>query len=248
MRGEGEFLVIPAIDIRAGRCVRLVQGDFARETVYAADPVQVARRWVEQGARRLHLVDLDGARCGTPVNGEAIGRIVRSVDVPCQLGGGLRSTEAIAAVLEQGIEFVIVGSRAVTEPAWLGEIAERWPHRILLGLDVRDGRVAIRGWESEAGIEVGDLLDAAGRLPLAGVIYTAINRDGTLQGPDFGQLEWASHRYVGRLYASGGVASVADIAKLAAMDLAGCIVGKGLYEGTVSLAEAIAVATQVQKG
>lgn len=246
MSSVDQFEVIPAIDLLGGRCVRLFQGDYQKQTVYSEDPAEVAKRWVAEGARRIHLVDLDGAKHGRPTNVAVIERICREIDASFQLGGGLRTTEAIARAFDMGVSLAIVGSRGVTDPDWLARIADRWPGRILLGVDVRDGKVAIRGWEASSAANLPELLAYAGELPLGGVIYTTITRDGTLMGPAFEELDRAASVYSGPLYASGGIASPADIERLAEMPLAGCIVGKALYEGTVSLPDAIGRAARVR--
>jgi len=148
-------LILPAIDLRGGQCVRLRQGDYSQETVFGSDPAGMARRWVDQGARYLHLVDLDGAKAGRPVNGESIRRIVAAVDVPCQLGGGLRSETDIAEALNWGVQRVIIGTKALKDPKWFSQVCRRFPNQIVLGIDARDGRVATEGW-----LETSDCLAA----------------------------------------------------------------------------------------
>ncbi|MBW3541850.1 MAG: 1-(5-phosphoribosyl)-5-[(5-phosphoribosylamino)methylideneamino]imidazole-4-carboxamide isomerase [Planctomycetes bacterium] len=243
--------IIPAIDIRGGRCVRLVQGDYERETVFAEDPVSMARRWVDEGARRLHLVDLDGAREGRPVNADVVQRIVGSVGVPCQFGGGLRDDASLAVMLEQaGVERAIVGTQALKQPEWFRDAVARWPGRIVLGLDARDSRVATDGWLDVSQVPALELAKSYARLPLAAIIYTNIANDGMLAGVDdstFGDLEALAELGLPVL-ASGGVTSVDDVARLAEIHrrqprLAGAIVGRALYEGTLKLADALAAST-----
>ncbi len=176
--------VIPAIDLRGGLCVRLRQGDFDHETVFGDDPAAMAARWESEGAARIHLVDLDGAKAGRPVNVEAVGRIVRRVHVPCQLGGGMRDQATIAAWLEAGLDRVIVGTQALRDPDWFGRMAETYPGRLVLGLDARDGTVATQGWLETSTVEALALAEQFDELPLAGIIYTDIARDGTLEGPN----------------------------------------------------------------
>lgn len=235
------MLILPAIDLRGGRCVRLRQGDFARETVFDADPAAAAARWAREGARYLHVVDLDGAREGKPVNRDSVRRIIDAADVPCQLGGGLRATADVAEVLGWGVDRVVVGTRALLEPAWLEELARQFPGRIVLGVDARDGRVVTHGWTEGSDRPVGDVVERSGGLPLAALVYTDVSRDGMLEGPNFdafGDLVRAASVPV---IASGGVTSPEDVRRLARLGVAGCIIGRALYEGTLSLAEAIAI-------
>ncbi len=234
--------ILPAIDIRGGQCVRLRQGDYARETVFGADPADMASRWVAAGAKFLHLVDLDGAREGKPVNGPVIRQIVETCGAPCQLGGGLRRVEDVQEALAWGIERVVIGTRAVTEPAWLEAICARFPRRIVLGIDARHGRVATEGW-----LEVSDRSALALAIqcdpwPLAALVYTDISRDGMLEGPNFDALAEIARAVHLPVIASGGVSSADDVRQLAELGLAGCIIGRALYEGKLDLAEAISVA------
>ncbi len=244
-RGSNRFLVIPAIDLLGGRCVRLYRGDYSERTVYNDEPVTVARRWADAGAERLHLVDLDGAREGKPCNLELIRTIVAAVGIPCQVGGGVREEAVAAQLLEAGVAYVVVGSRAVSEPDWLARMADRFPGRIWLGLDTRNGRPAVRGWTATVDRSPRELLAEADRLPLAGVIVTAIERDGTLAGPALDLLSDIVHATRHPVLASGGVTTIDDVRRLAQMPLAGCIVGKALYENKLSLQEAILTVRQL---
>src|SRR3954454_23441980 len=176
--------VIPAIDVRGGRCVRLRQGDFDQETVFGDDPAAMALRWESEGAARIHLVDLDGAKEGRPVNVEAVRRILASVGVPCQLGGGIRDEATIAAWLEAGLERVVVGTQALRDPDWFGHMARAYPGRLLLGLDARDGRVAAQGWLEVSSVAALALAQEFDPLPLAGLIYPDSACDGPLEGPN----------------------------------------------------------------
>ena len=182
------MLIIPAIDLRGGRCVRLRQGDYAQETVFGDDPAAMARHWVEQGAKYLHLVDLDGAKDGKPTNVEAIRAIVATAGVPCQLGGGLRSEADLERGFGLGLDRLIVGTGALKSPDWFALMARKYPGRLLLGLDVKNGRVAVEGWLEVADYRAIDLVQRFESLPLAGVICTDIQRDGMLQGPNVESL------------------------------------------------------------
>jgi phosphoribosylformimino-5-aminoimidazole carboxamide ribotide isomerase len=231
--------VIPAIDVRGGRCVRLWQGDFDQETVFGDDPAAMAVRWQSEGASRIHLVDLDGAREGRPVNIEAVRRVLGAVGVPCQLGGGIRDEATIAAWLEEGLERVVVGTQALRDPDWFGRMARAYPGRLLLGLDARDGRVAAQGWLEVSSVAALALAQEFDPLPLAGIIYTDIARDGTLEGPNLGAIDALARAVRTPVIASGGVGKVEDLEQLATLPIVGCIVGRALYEGRFSLAEVI---------
>lgn len=228
----------PAIDLRGGKCVRLLQGDYERETVFNADPVAVARDFVAAGARRLHVVDLDGAKAGGPVQAALVRRMVEEAGVPCQLGGGVRSRETAAAYLAAGVERVVLGSAAVERPELLESLAREFPGRIVLGLDARDGRVAVRGWLETSGLTAVEIARRHAGLPLAGVVYTDIEKDGMLAGPNLEALTEMIAATRLPVVASGGVATAADIGRVAATGAAGCIVGKALYAGAVTMAEA----------
>lgn len=230
--------VIPAIDLRGGQCVRLVQGDYDRETVFGDDPAAMAVRWVSEGATRIHLVDLDGAKSGRPVNVEAVRAILKAVDVPCQIGGGIRDDETAAAWLAAGIERVIVGTQALKEPAWFRALVERFPDRVVLGLDARDGRVATGGWLDVSSVVAVSLAEQFDDLPLAAVVYTDIACDGMLEGPNLAATKALAQRIKTPVIASGGVGSLEDLDRLAELPIAGCIVGRALYEGRFRLSEA----------
>lgn len=242
--------IVPAIDLRGGRCVRLVQGDYARETVFSEDPVAMALRWQGEGAARLHLVDLDGAREGRPVNAAAVRAIASAVQIPCQLGGGLRDESSIRGMLEDGgVSRVIVGTRAVTDPPWFQRMAERYPQRLVLGIDARNSYAATGGWLDVSQTSAMALAQRYAGLPLAAVIYTNIANDGMLSGVDPSTIEdLVAMAGLGLpVLASGGVTSSRDIENLAqaqrrAPMLAGAIVGRALYEGALTMAEALAAA------
>jgi phosphoribosylformimino-5-aminoimidazole carboxamide ribotide isomerase len=231
--------IIPAIDLRGGRCVRLRQGDFDQETVFGHDPAESAACWEAEGASRIHVVDLDGARSGWPVNVESVRRIVQTVKIPCQLGGGLRDEATIAVWLEAGVDRLVVGTMALREPEWFSHMARAYPGRLLLGLDAREGRVAAQGWLELSTAPALDLARKFDRLPLAGIIYTDIARDGTLEGPNLEGIAALLSTVETPVIASGGIGDLGDLERLGALPLAGCIVGRALYEGRFTLGEAI---------
>jgi phosphoribosylformimino-5-aminoimidazole carboxamide ribotide isomerase len=230
--------VIPAIDLRGGCCVRLRQGDYDRETIFSADPAAMAAQWEAEGAARIHLVDLDGARVGRPMNVAAVRAIIERVAVPCQLGGGIRSDATIANWLDAGIERVIVGTQALKDPPWFRAMAQKYAGRLILGLDARDGRVATEGWLDVSSVEAATLAEQFDDLPLAGVVYTDIARDGMLEGPNLATTEALAVRLKTPVIASGGVGSLEDLTRLAALPIAACIVGRALYDGRFRFREA----------
>lgn len=242
--------ILPAIDLRGGRCVRLRQGDYAQETVFGADPVQVACDFAAAGATRLHLVDLDGAKAGHPVNVELIRQVVRAISIPVELGGGLRDDASLALVLEElGVDRAIVGTQALKAPAWFRAAALRYPGRMALGLDARNGFVATAGWLEVSATPATELARQFLDLDLAAVIYTNIANDGMMQGIDPQTLaELEAFAELGlKVIASGGVTTRTDVEHLAEIAarqprLVGAIVGRALYEGTLTVAEAIAAA------
>ena len=241
-RINGHVQIFPAIDLRNGRCVRLRQGDYSQETIFGDDPAAIARKWVKDGATFLHLVDLDGAKLGSPVNVDGICQIVAAVDVPCQLGGGLRTEEHIAVALSWGVERVILGSRAVMDPSWLDAVTRRFPARIVLGIDARDGRAAAQGWTEVSSIPALDLARQCASLPLAAIVYTDISRDGMLAGPNVDALAEMANAVSFPVIASGGITTLDDIRRLKKIRVAGCIIGRALYEERLQLSEAIAAA------
>lgn len=230
--------VIPAIDLRGGQCVRLVQGDYDRETVFGEDPAAMAEHWVREGATRLHLVDLDGAKLGRPVNVESVRSILDRVDVPCQLGGGVRDEETLETWLDAGLDRVIVGTQALKDPDWFAGMAERHPGKLVLGLDARDGKVATAGWLDVSSVEATTLAEQFDGLGLAAIIYTDIARDGMLEGPNLEQTEALARRVKTPVIASGGVSTLEDLENLSTLPVAGAIVGRALYDGRFRLSEA----------
>lgn len=240
----GALELFPAIDLRGGRLVRLVEGDFSREKVYGDDPPSVARAFAAQGAPWIHVVDLDAARTGDPVNRAVVERIVASVTVPVQVGGGVRTMEDAAALLGAGVTRVVVGTAAVERPELVAEIAARWPGRVAVGLDHRDGAVRLRGWLADGGRRVTDLIPEVVEAGAAAVIVTDIRRDGRMSGPDVVGLAGLLESTGAPIVASGGVATLDDLRLLAAVraggqGLAGVIVGRALYEGKFDVAAAI---------
>jgi phosphoribosylformimino-5-aminoimidazole carboxamide ribotide isomerase len=236
--------ILPAIDIKDGKCVRLYQGDFDRLTAYDADPAQVARRWQDAGASWLHVVDLDGALNGHPANFAVIQRIRQEVSLHIECGGGMRTLAAMQRMLDMGIDRIVLGTIAITNPGLLQEALQRWPERIVVGLDARDGRVAIAGWRETSQVQATTL---ASELCASGVqrfIYTDIARDGALRGPNLPALQ-AMQATISNisprsaLIASGGISAIDDLRAIANLGIEGAIVGKALYTGAIDLAEAI---------
>ncbi len=244
--------LIPAIDLRAGRCVRLRQGDYNQETIFNDDPVEVAREWAKQGATRIHLVDLDGARAGSVQNGDVIRKIVEAVDVPCQLGGGLRDTETVMHLLNDvGVERAIIGTQALKQPEWFREIVNAAPGRVALGVDAKDSMVATAGWLEVSKTSAIELAGQFAGLPVAAVIYTNIANDGMMQGVDESTMQdMANLADLGLpVIASGGVTTTEDIENLLALQqkhsgMVGAIIGRALYEGTINLSDAIQLVQQ----
>ncbi len=237
------MIIIPAIDIRGGRCVRLLQGDFRRETVYSGDPVDVARRWAAKGAERIHVVDLDGSREGRPVNDAVIGRILSAVDVPIEVGGGIRELGTVDLYLGMGVRWVILGTAALKNRDFVVEACRRHPGRVILGIDAREGRVAVEGWTEATGADVLDVARQYEGMGLAALVYTDIGRDGMESGVNVPATERLARQIGIPVIASGGVAGIGDIDKLMAAacpGILGVITGKALYTGALDLEEAIA--------
>jgi len=232
--------IYPAIDLRDGKCVRLKQGDYAQETVFGDDPAAMAQRWVDDGATYLHLVDLDGAKEGRPVNGKSVRAIVQAASVPCQLGGGLRAEDDIKQALSWGVIRVIVGTKALQSPEWLAKMAERFPGRIVLGIDAKAGKVATQGWLDVSEISALDLARRCAHPPLSAIIYTDISRDGMMQGANVAAMAEMASAVPIPVIASGGVTTLDDVKALATAGLAGCIIGRALYEGQLNLREVVA--------
>ncbi len=236
------MIILPAIDIRGGRCVRLRQGRFREETIYDEDPAAVAERFEAAGAEWLHVVDLDGAREGEPRNLDTVRAIRRAVKVQVELGGGLRTTAAVAEALAAGIDRVIVGTRAVREPEWLEELARRFAGCVVWGLDTQNARVAVAGWSEATDKTVVEMIGQVAKLPLAAIIYTDIGRDGMMSGPNVAATEELVKASPWPVIASGGVTTAEDIRALKKAGAAGAIVGRALYEGKLTLEAALAAA------
>ena len=232
----------PAIDLRGGRCVRLEQGDYERETVFGDDPADTARRWVEHGAMHLHLVDLDGARVGEGSNREAVLAILNAVDVPCELGGGIRDEAAIEGWLEAGMSRVVVGTRAVRDTNWFRQMCRRFPNRLALGLDAKAGKVATDGWIETSELSAMEFGQRLQEEPLAAIIYTDIAKDGMMSGPNFEAIGELRDAVSTPVIASGGVTTANDVQQLAEIGVAGCIIGRTLYDGKLTISEAIEAA------
>ena len=229
----------PAIDLRGGKCVRLQQGDYDREKVFGDDPAAMARHWVDLGAECMHLVDLDGSREGKPGNLGCVQAILQAVDVPCELGGGIRTEEAIRRLLDLGLERLVVGTLALKQPEWFRRMCRQFPGKLVLGIDARDGRVATDGWLETSEVQAAELARQFVGEPIAAIVYTDIATDGMLVGPNVAAMAEMQSAVDVAVVASGGVTTRDDVARLAAVPMAGCIIGRALYEGTLALPEAI---------
>lgn len=237
-----EFTIYPAIDIRGGKCVRLVQGDYARETVYKDQPLDAALAWVEGGAEWIHLVDLDGAKEGRPVNDELIGRIARTVPVPVQVGGGLRTLDDVERLLSLGVARAILGTAAIEDRAFVAKALERHGSRIAIGIDARDGYVATRGWLDTSAVKAETLAVELAAEGAQTFIFTDISRDGMMQGPNVEAIAELARACGQTVIASGGVSRIDDLDRLARHrddGVGGAIVGKALYTGSILLPDAI---------
>ncbi len=237
--------VIPAIDIKDGKCVRLYQGDYGRQTVYSENPVEVAARWADMGATRLHVVDLDGARDGASANLPVIEKIVASVDVPVQLGGGIRTLEIARNALSIGVSRVLVGTAAVEQPELIREMCDALgPEVVVVTLDARDGYVAVKGWTQRSQVRATELVMQMAELGVRRFLYTDIARDGTLTEPNFEAIGALIERVRLPVIAAGGVSSVEHILRLRQLGAEGAIAGKALYTGDLDLREALEAARQ----
>jgi phosphoribosylformimino-5-aminoimidazole carboxamide ribotide isomerase len=235
------FEIVPAVDLKGGRCVRLLQGRADAETVFSDDPVAMARRWQDSRARRLHVVDLDGAFAGRPAQTELVRAMIAAVRIPVQVGGGLRELAHVEAVLGAGARWAIVGTRAALDPAFLGLVCGRFGERVIVGIDASDGRVAVDGWTRVLDLDAIALARDAAAAGAGGIVYTDIARDGTQSGPNLWSTEAVAKAAGIPVFASGGVGSLDDIRQLATVpELAGVIVGRALYSGAVDLATALA--------
>ena len=235
--------VIPAIDLKNGACVRLYQGDFEQTTVFSTDPEETALRWERAGATRIHVVDLEGSRSGVPTNLEAIRAIVGAASIPVQVGGGIRNIESARALLEAGVERVVLGTAAVKDPSLVEEICRRWgTERVIIAVDARAGKVAIKGWTEDTSVDATELVKEMAALGPRRFLYTDISRDGTMSSPNFGATAALVENTGMSIIASGGVSRLEDVRRVVETGAEAVIVGRALYEGTVDLAEAIEVA------
>jgi len=246
------MLIIPAIDLKDGKCVRLRQGRMDDSTVFSDNPVDMAERWVQAGARRLHLVDLNGAFAGEPVNGEIVREIARRFpDLPIQIGGGIRSSETIEAYLDAGVQWVIIGTKAVKEPAFVTDMCRQFPGHIIVGLDAKDGKVATDGWAEVSQVDAVDLASRFANDGVSAIVYTDIARDGMMQGVNLDATLRLAETAGLPVIASGGVTDLDDVKRLAAVadrGILGAITGRAIYEGTLDVAEAQAWCDQQPTG
>ena len=236
------FEIIPAIDMMDGKCVRLVQGKFDQATVFSDDPAEMAERWADAGAKRLHLVDLNGSRLGAPQEIEAVKKIIASVDIPVQLGGGIRGLETANRMIEIGVDRVIIGTSAALDSDLAEAIFRGLGDRAILGVDARDGFVVIKGWEETTSENAIDFARRMQTLGARRVIYTDISRDGMMQGANIGATRRMAESLDIPIIASGGISTMDDIASLASLGIEGAILGKALYTGALSLADALKAA------
>jgi phosphoribosylformimino-5-aminoimidazole carboxamide ribotide isomerase len=234
--------IIPAIDLRDGKCVRLIQGQYDRQISYRDNPTEQAREFSAAGAQWLHIVDLDGAKLGKPVNTETISAIVKLGLLNIEVGGGLRDEASIKQLLDLGVERVIIGTKAVEDFEWFSEMATKFSGKIVLGLDARGSKVATHGWLEDSSLQLLDFATEAAKLPLAAIIYTDIAKDGMMSGPNFERTKALVEAVDVPVVASGGVNTIEDIKKLAAFNPEAAIIGRSLYEGTLNLADAIEAA------
>jgi phosphoribosylformimino-5-aminoimidazole carboxamide ribotide isomerase len=233
------FEVIPSIDLRAGKCVRLAQGDFARETIFGDDPAAAAGAWAAAGARVIHVVDLDGAREGRPANLDALRAIRAATTATLQFGGGLRTDAAVDDAVRSGADRVVLGTALITRPRWVEDLCRRLDDRVVVGIDARNGHVATEGWTSTSTVETGELVERANTLGVRWGLHTDIERDGILQGPNLVSLSRVVDQASFAVLASGGVATLEDLVAIRETRAAGAIVGRALYTGQLNLADAI---------
>lgn len=229
------MILFPAIDIRDGKCVRLIQGDYAQEIIYNDSPTNMAQEWQNQGAEYIHVVDLDGAKTGNSANKKAIEAIAKAVSIPVQVGGGIRNMDIVDSHIENGVARVIIGTAAIQDPEFLKKAVEKYGDKIAVSIDARNGLVATDGWTETSDVKAVDLLQDLAEMGVRTVVYTDIMKDGMLQGPNFEELKIMDDASSIDIIASGGVSTEEDIKKLATEDMYGAIIGKALYEGNLSL-------------
>ena len=246
------MLLIPAIDLKDGKCVRLRQGRMEDSTIFSDDPVAMAARWVEAGARRLHLVDLNGAFAGQPVNAQVIRRIAQTFpDLPIQVGGGIRDEQTVETYLDAGVQFVIIGTKAVQEPGFVNDLCAEYSGHIIVGLDAKDGRVAVNGWSKLSKHDVIDLARIFERYGVEAIVYTDISRDGMMQGVNVEATVRLAQAISIPVIASGGVSTLDDVRALCAVEkegIMGAIIGRALYDGAIDLVEAQRLANTMENG
>ena len=235
------MLILPAIDIRDGKCVRLQQGDYSQETIYADNPVDMAKHWEQQGAEFLHIVDLDGAKEGSATNFSTVCKIAESIHIPIELGGGVRNQATIQRYLDSGVNRLIIGTLALKEADWFRAMCRQFPQKLVLGIDGRNGLVATEGWLETSQTPATDLAKKYADLPLAALVYTDIAKDGMLEGPNIEEMEAMRRTVPVPLVVSGGIASLDDIRRLDSRNFHACIIGKALYENKFRLAEALSI-------
>lgn len=245
------MIIYPAIDLQDGQCIRLVEGRADQKTIYSSEPAQVALEFEAAGARYLHIVDLDGAFCGIPQNGAAIQEIAAAIKIPFQVGGGLRSLQGVKQAIAMGAERVIIGTRAVSSPDFVKELLDSFgPDRIVLGLDARNGKVAVQGWVEVSSLDAVEFGQQMHALGIRTAVYTDISRDGRLSGPNIEAVKTMLEKTGLRIIASGGVSTLDNIRELKALEpsgIDGAIVGKALYDGKMNLSEALALAALPRK-
>ena len=232
------MILIPAIDLKGGKCVRLTQGQKDAETIFSDNPVDVAKSWQDQGAKYLHLVDLDGAFEGIPKNLTVVEQIIKQTKIPIEFGGGLRTTQAVKTLLDLGINRVIIGTKAIESPSWVSELCTTFPGRIAIGIDAKNGNVAVNGWTSVSKWTAVAFANEIEKVSPCAIIFTDISKDGMLQGPNISSLRELLSAVKTPVIASGGISSLKDIEELSHLPIAGMIIGKALYTGHIKLSEA----------
>lgn len=233
------FEIIPAVDILGGKCVRLEQGKFSSKTVYFKNPVEAALKWEKEGAHRLHLVDLDGARTGIPKNLSKVKKIVEAVKIPVQLGGGIRHFEQIEAIIKMGVDRVILGTSAIYNPNLLERACKKFGGRIIVSIDAKDNKVAAKGWKVISNKDIIGFAKEAVKFGIKRFVYTDISKDGMLEGPNFERIQNFAREVKAAVIASGGISSKSDIEKLRAIKIEGCIIGKAIYSGAIHLGDVL---------
>ncbi|MCH9021220.1 MAG: 1-(5-phosphoribosyl)-5-[(5-phosphoribosylamino)methylideneamino]imidazole-4-carboxamide isomerase [Planctomycetes bacterium] len=241
--------LLPAIDLRKGKCVRLLQGDYDRQIDYGDNPLSQARAFEQAGAKWVHVVDLDGAKSGTMQNRQVIEQIAAKTTLQVEVGGGIRDEQGVAELLDAGVKRVVIGTRGLEDPDWFRQLVhqERFRGRIVLGLDAREGRLLSHGWVRQEQWTVTEMVEKVRDWPLAAIVYTDVDRDGMLKGPNIEAIRHLTAMCQGKIIASGGISSLADVENIAKLPLEGLIVGRALYEGRLDLAEALALVRQTEK-